>query len=99
VLFIPYLRGTVYVKSWTATDDLLFSVEEPGAEGSEVILTSINIHCYNADAYYGNEILQNGIIRANAVVWFDGAIRVSDLHFKNLNAGSNTTIVITGIVK
>jgi hypothetical protein len=61
-----------------------------------IILTSVNIHCYTNDVYYGNAGLLSGIIRANAVIWFDAPCRVSDLLFKNLTAGSNATIVITG---
>jgi hypothetical protein len=93
------LAGTIYVKSVTASDDLPFQVEQDGSEEGQTILSSINIHCYTNDAYYGNTAFQQGIIRANAVVWFDGAIRVSDLRFKNYTAGSNTTIVVTGIVR
>ena len=96
---MPYLKGTVYVKQVTATADTPFQVEPSGSEEGQTILTSVNIHCYTNDAYYGNLAKQQGIIRANAVVWFDGSIRVSDLWFKNYTAGSNTVIVITGIVK
>jgi hypothetical protein len=92
-------KGSVYVKSVTATDDLPFQIEEQGSEAGETILSSVNIHCYTFDSYYGNLALQQGIIRANAVVWFDGSIRVCDLWFKNYAAGSNTVIVVTGIVK
>ena len=92
-------KGSVYVKTVTATDDNPFQIEEEGSEMGETILSSINIHCYTFDAAYGNIAQQRGIIRANAVVWFDGSIRVCDLWFKNYAAGSNTVIVITGIVK
>ena len=44
------------------------------------------------------QLLGTAIIRANAVVWFDGLIRVSDLWFKNHTAGANCQIVITGIL-
>ena len=94
-----YQTGSVYTKQVTATADTPFQVEETGSEEGQTILSSINIHCYTNDAYYGNSAFQQGIIRANAVVWFDGSIRISDLWFKNLTAGSNTVIVITGIVK
>lgn len=94
-----YNKGSVYCKQVTATADTPFQVEKSGSEESQTILTSINIHCYTNDAYYGTLASQQGIIRTNAVVWFDGAIRISDLWFKNLTAGSNTVIVITGVVK
>jgi len=92
-------QGTIYVKAITATDDLPFHVEEQGSEEGETVLSSVNIHCYLFDANYGNIVLTSGIIRANAVVWFDGTIRVCDLVFKNQTAGSNCQIVIVGIVK
>lgn len=94
-----YQSGTVYVKTVTATADLPFQIELPGTDEGQTILSSVNIHCYTNDCYYGNSAFQVGIIRANAVVWFDGAIRVSDLWFKNYTTGSNTVIVVTGIVR
>ena len=84
--------SSFYVKSLTASDDGVFSVEDEPT----IVLTSVNIHCYTNDAYYGNAAGTLGIIRANAVIWFDSPCRISDLLFKNLTAGSNTTIVITG---
>lgn len=96
---MPYKPGTIYVKSKTATADTAFQVEPSGSEEGNTILSAINIHCYTNDAYYGNLAAQLGVIKANAVVWFDGNIRVSDLWFKNYTPGSNTVIVITGIVK
>lgn len=88
------LDVTVYTKTKTATADGQFQIDDDLG----IFLTSINIHAYTNDAYYGNRGLQQGIIRANAVVWFDGIVRVSDLWFKNLTAGSNTQITITGIL-
>lgn len=88
--------GTIYTKTVTATANTPFQIELPGENDN--VLTSVNIHCYTNDCYYGNAAIQAGIIRANAVVWFDGRIRVSDLWFKNYTAGSNTVIVVTGIL-
>jgi hypothetical protein len=88
--------GTVYTKSFTATSASPFQVETQG----DNYLTSVNIHCYTNDCYYGGAPqLLNGIIRANAVVWFDGIVRVSDLWFKNYTGASNCTIVIIGILQ
>lgn len=94
-----YQPGTVYVKQVTASADTPFQIEQSGSEEGQTILSSVNIHCYTNDAYYGNSAFQQGIIRANAVVWFDGICRVSDLWFKNYTAGSNCVIVVTGLVK
>ena len=92
-------QTTVYTKTITATADTPFQVEPSGSPEGETILSAVNIHCYTNDAYYGNMASQPGIIRANAVVWFEGIIKVSDLFFKNLTAGSNTTITITGVIR
>jgi hypothetical protein len=86
---------TIYEKAATAAADTPFQVDTE----TKNFVTSLNIHCYTNDCYYGNAGFQLGIIRANAVVWFDGLVRISDLWFKNLTAGSNTTIVIAGILK
>lgn len=92
-------QTTVYTKTITATADTPFQVEPDGSIEGETILTDVNIHCYTNDAYYGNAAVQAGIIRANAVVWFTGTIKVADLWFKNLTASSNTTLVVTGIIR
>lgn len=96
---VKYLSGTVYSKTKTAAADTPFQIEPFGSEEGSVLLSAVNIHCYTNDAYYGNQAVQAGILRANAVVWFDGIIKVSDLWFKNYTAGSNCVIVVTGIVR
>jgi len=84
-----------YVRSYTTAVDTAFRVEDL----PEVILASGNIHCYDNDAYYGNAYSSNdAIIRANACVWFDAPFRPYDLLFKNVTAGANTKIVITGTI-
>lgn len=88
-------RGTIYEKGATATDDNPFQVDNE----TENVVVSVNIHCYTNDVYYGNLAFQLGIIRANAVVWFEKTVRVSDLWFKNLTPGSNGTVVIAGVNK
>jgi hypothetical protein len=81
-----------FVSSYTAiTDDPFRLSDDPN-----LVLQSCNIHCYTNDAYYGNSLATPGIIRANAVMWFDSPLRPFDLMFKNLTPGSNTTIVIIG---
>jgi hypothetical protein len=81
-----------YTRSKTATANTPFHIDDD----TKIVLSSINIHCYTNDAYYGTSAFQSGIIRANAVVWFDKPVRVSDIWFKNYTAGSNTVITITG---
>lgn len=89
------ITGTIYSKQITATTDLPFQVDD----NPKTVLTSINIHCYTNDMYYGNAAFQIGLIRPNSVVWFDGKIRVSDLWFKNFASTFNGVIAITGILE
>lgn len=94
---MPIRKSTSYHKSKTATADTAFQVEPYGSEEGETLLKTANFHCYTNDLYYGNLSGQEGIIRANACVWFDN-IRVADWWFKNVTAGSNGKIVIIGSV-
>jgi len=86
----PY--STFYVKSFTASADDVFRLEE----NHQIVLKSCNIHVYDNDAMYGNSMLVPGIIPANSTVWFDAPIRPFDLMFQNRVAGNNTTVVIIG---
>lgn len=86
---------TVYEKGYTATDDNPFQVDNEPSN----ILSSVNIHCYDNDVYYGTAAFQLGVIPANSVVWFDGIIRVSEFWFKNYTPGSNAQVVVAGIIK
>lgn len=87
--------GTSYHKGITATADTAFQIDNDPT----VKLTAVNFHCYTNDLYYGNVMGQEGIIRANAVVWFDGNIVISDWWFKNVTAGSNGKVVCIGVVR
>jgi len=86
--------SSFYVASYTFTDDAVHRVEmDP-----RIVLTSMNIHVYDQDIYYGNASKTPGIIRANAVAWFDD-VRPFDLQFKNLTPGANATVVLIGSIK
>lgn len=89
----PY--SIFYVKSYTATSDEAFRIEE----NQNIVLDSCNIHVYTNDSMYGNSMAVPGIITANSTVWFDSPIRPADLMFMNRTAGNNTTIVIIGAIK
>ena len=84
-----------YVNSYTFTDDDVHRIEN----NPKLVLSSGNIHVYTNDLAYGNAHSVPGIIRANAVVWFDAPFRPFDLLFKNNTAGSNGQVVIIGPVK
>jgi hypothetical protein len=86
-----------YSNTVTATSDVPFRIEQ----SPEVVLSSINIHCYTNDAYYGNSKETLAVIKANAVVWFEApqGVKVCDLLFKNYTAGNNCTITVVGIKK
>jgi hypothetical protein len=84
-----------YVKEYTFTDDTTQRLED----NPNIVLSSVNIHCYSNPAGYGNSLLVSGIIQPNAVVWFDSPTRPFDFMFKNYTPGSNTKIVIIGPLK
>jgi hypothetical protein len=76
------------------------------ASSENILLKNVNIHCYGADAYYGdgvkvNEAAQSSatpscsIIRANAVVWFENCY-VRSLFFKSYVNATPAYIVLTG---
>lgn len=88
------LKSTFYSKSATATSDSPFQVDDTPS----TVLGSCNIHCYTQDAKYGNSDIIDGVVRANAVVWYERPVKVSDIWFKNFTAGSNTTITIVGTI-
>lgn len=91
---MSFVKSSFYSKAVTATDDLPFPVEDD----HDVILDCMNVHCYTNDLYYGNALVTSAVFRANAVIWFDSPIRLSDLIFKNFTAGSNATVVVTGVL-
>lgn len=84
--------SSFYHKTITFTSDEAQRVEV----NPEIVLTSVNIHCYDNDAYYGNASGLDGIIRANSTIWFDSPCRPFDFLFKNETAGNNAKIVIIG---
>jgi len=71
-----------------------------------LLFHNVNIHCYAADAYYGDGMHVEGaaqssatptcsIIRANAVVWFEKCY-IKELFFKSYVNATLAYIVITG---
>ncbi len=84
-----------YIRKYTFTDDTTQRIED----NPNIVLSSINVHCYLFPVYYGNSLDVPGIIQANAVIWFDSPTRPFDLLFKNYTPGSNTQVVITGPIQ
>lgn len=71
-----------------------------------IMFHNVNIHCYGADAYYGDAIKVQGatqssatptcsIIRANAVVWFEKCY-LKEVFFKSYVNATPAYIVVTG---
>lgn len=83
------------MNSYTFSDDTVHRIEN----NPNLVLASGNIHVYTNDLNYGNAYSVPGIIRANAVVWFDAPFRPYDLMFQNTVAGSNGTVTIIGTIK
>ena len=75
----------------TATDDLKFSLVH-----MDVWLSGANIHVMTNSALYGTHDEQIGTITTADVVYFKD-FNMRGLFFRNLVAGSNTTIYVIGI--
>ena len=84
--------STFYAKTYTAVSDDAFRIED----NPNIVLKSMNVHVYTNDAFYGNSLIQPGIIVATGGIWFEANMRPFDLVFKNVNAGQNAVIVIEG---
>ena len=78
------------------------------ASYENILFYDVNIHCYGADAYYGDGIKVSeaaqssatpvcGIIRANAVVWFQKCY-LKQMFFKSYVNATPAYIVVTGTV-
>lgn len=75
----------------TATDDLTFQI---------VTISKwfeyLDIFAYTNNAYVGDLNGQDVLVAANAVYTIPYPVDAKDLFFKNVAAGSNTTVVIAG---
>ena len=94
--------GTVVTYELTTGDIGQQCVVEP------LYLKSVNIHVYAADVYYGSGIKVStaaqssatptcGIVRANAVVWFDNCY-ITSMFFKSYVNATPGNVVVTGVV-
>ena len=74
----------------------------------DIMFYDVNIHVYGADVYYGTGVnvgnaVQSsatpncGIIRANAVVWFEKCY-INQMFFKSYVNATTGYVVITGTV-
>ena len=74
----------------------------------DVVMKNVNIHVYGADVYYGGSVQVQlatqssatpncGIIRANAVVWFENCY-LKDLFFKSYVNATPGYVVVTGTI-
>ncbi len=88
--FIP----SFFIKSYTATSDGAFRV----VDDPQIILGSCEVDVQTNPAYLGNSMEQTEAILTGAKKWFETPVRPFDLMFKNYTAGSNTKIVITGVI-
>jgi len=97
-----YPPGTVVTYPITTSDTGLPSTSE------RILLKDVNIHVYGADVFYGSGIQVSvatqssatptcGIIRANAVVWFQDCY-VDTMFFKSYVNATPGYVVVTGTV-
>jgi hypothetical protein len=97
-----FLPGTVVTYDLTTGDIGQQAIVEP------LMLRNVNIHVYAADVFYGSGIKVStatqssatptcGIIRANAVVWFDYCY-ITSMFFKSYVNATPGNVVIEGVV-
>ena len=97
-----YLPGTLVTFPLTTADTGQAACYE------NLLLKDVNIHVYGADVYYGTGMAVGvatqssttpvcGIIRANAVVWFQDCY-VQTVFFKSYVASTPGYVVIEGTV-
>lgn len=97
-----YEKGTVVTYALTTGD-----IGQPAAY-ENVLLKDVNIHVYAADVLYGNGISVGncaqssatptaGIIRANAVVWFQECY-IQSMFFKSYVNATPAYVVVVGTV-
>jgi len=98
-----YVPGTIVTFALTTADTGQQAVME------NLLLGDVNIHVYGADVYYGTGMAVGtatqssvtptcGIIRANAVVWFEDCY-AQTIFFKSYVASTPGYVVLTGTVK
>lgn len=78
--------------AYTAAADTAFRVCDV-----EKWLYFADVFVITADAYMGTVYTQDVPIYANDIYTFPTPVNLNELYFRNLGAGVNTTIVITGI--
>jgi hypothetical protein len=97
-----YPKGTVLTFPLTTGD-----IGQP-ATSEQLMLSDANIHVYGADVFYGSGIATStatqssatptcGIIRANAVVWFQDCY-ITSMFFKSYVNATPGYVVVTGTV-
>ena len=102
LLMSNYPPGTVLTFPVTTGDVGLPATSEI------LMLRDVNIHVYAADVYYGSGIQTSvaaqssatpvcGIIRANAVVWFQDCY-ITSMFFKSYVNATPGYVVVTGTV-
>ena len=97
-----YPPGTVVTFPLTTAD-----TGQP-ATSENLLLRDVNIHVYGADIFYGSGLQTSlavqssatptcGIIRANAVVWFQDCY-ITSMFFKSYVNATPGYVVVTGTV-
>ena len=97
-----YIPGTIVTFALTTSDISQATVYE------NLLLKDVNIHVYGGDVYYGSGIMVStstqssatpttGIIRANAVVWFQDCY-IQTMFFKSYVNATPGYVVVTGTV-
>ncbi len=87
------LRSVLYRSSVTATADIPFKLVH-----DDVWFESFDIFFFDNAAYMGDLRSQDVLLNANDVYYLLHPANISNFFFRNATPGSNTRIVIAGIL-
>lgn len=83
----------LYRGSTTAVSDIAFKVVK-----KDTWFESFDIFIYDHNAYMGDLRDQDVVIYANDIYYLLHPVNLNNFFFKNVSAGDNTRIVVTGIL-
>ena len=85
--------NNVVTRKHLALDDLKFNLNN-----APMWFASINIVALTHPACYGDRVDQDSPIFVNDVVYYDAPTDLSQIFFKNYNAGDDCLIVASGVL-
>jgi hypothetical protein len=89
---VPSLFPSFYSLEYTLADDGPHKITL-----NDIYFYEINVHVYDNSIYYGNETTLKAIATAGTVLTFRNG-NLKDIMIKNVVAGNNGRVVVTGTI-